>query len=265
MTDEQQLLDGFSAWFGRYVAGFYAGDDGHDRNIRLKEEHTARVRDNAVLIARALGLDGRDLMLAETIGLFHDVGRFPQYRQYRTFRDSDSVNHAALGAKVLLDEDALRPLSGEERDIVVRAVALHNVFLLPDSVAGRLRTHAGIVRDADKLDIWRVFIDILGLPEDERPSAAGLGLADVPACSPGVLAQLHRREMVTLDSLRSLNDFKVLQLAWIYDLNTLPALRLAKERDVIGRLSATLPRDSGIDRALDAVRAYVDERLARGR
>jgi len=230
----------------------------------LKEEHTGAVRANAVLIAGALGLSPRDHLLAEAIGLFHDVGRFPQYRQYRTFRDSDSVNHAALSAKVLLEENALAPLGPEERDLVVRAVTLHNVFRIPASITGRLRTHAGIARDADKLDIWRIFIDILGMSPEERPSAAGLGLVDDGECSPAVLEQLGRREMVTLDSLRSLNDFKVLQLAWIYDLNTLPALRLTRERDVIGRLAATLPRDRGIDAALAAVRTYVDERLERG-
>jgi len=263
--NEGQVLDGFRSWFAGYVAAFYTGDSAYDRNIRLKEEHTAEVRSNAVRIADALGLDSRDRLLAEVIGLFHDVGRFPQYRQYRTFRDSDSANHAALSAKVLLGESVLGGLPKEERDLVVRAITLHNVFLLPAGLEGRLRTHAEIVRDADKLDIWRVFIDVLGLPEAARPSAAGLGLADVPDCSREILGNLLRREMVKLDRLRTLNDFKVLQLAWIYDLNTLPALRLAKERDIIGRLSATLPRDSEIDRALDAVRAYVDERLAEGR
>jgi hypothetical protein len=68
--------------------------------------------------------------------------------------------------------------------------------------------------------------------------------------------------MVRLTSLGTLNDFKLLQLAWIYDLNFLPSLRMVRERGVIGRLSATLPGDDAVLSAVDAVRQYVDERIA---
>ena len=43
--------------------------------------------------------------VAEAIALFHDVGRFPQYARYKTFRDSISTNHAALGASVLFEQE----------------------------------------------------------------------------------------------------------------------------------------------------------------
>ncbi len=67
--------------------------------------------------------------------------------------------------------------------------------------------------------------------------------------------------MVRLDELRTLNDFKLLQLAWIYDLNFAPSLRLVQERGIIPGLAATLPGDDGVRRALDAVAGYVEERL----
>ena len=99
---DNDLLEQYRTWFSRFVQVHSSADGRDQQNILLKEEHTHRVCDNTRRIAAGLSLDADDAALAEAIALFHDVGRFPQYRQYRTFQDSISVNHAALGARVLL-------------------------------------------------------------------------------------------------------------------------------------------------------------------
>lgn len=253
-------LEGYRAWFSRFVEEHREPDDAHQRNILLKEGHTREVCANAGAIAAGLGLDGPSAALAGAVALFHDAGRFPQYRRFRTFQDSVSANHAVLGATELLAQKVLAGLPPRERSLIVRAVTLHNVFTLPPLPDRELDLHARIVRDADKLDIWRVFIEYFSLPPAERPSAAGLGLPDTPELSPGILAALERREMVRLTSLRSLNDFRLLQLAWIYDLNFAPSFRMVLKRGVIDRLSAGIPRSPEVVRALDSLREHVAER-----
>lgn len=252
----------YRAWFSRFVQEHAAGNEQDQRNIRMKDEHTHRACDNALRIAAELGLDARNTALAGAIALFHDVGRFPQYLRYRTFQDSVSVNHAVLGAKILLERNVLRDLPKQECSLIIRTVTLHNVFTLPGSLDPETLLHAQIVRDADKLDIWRVFIRYFLQDPADRPSAAALSLPDTPAYSSDVLTSLERREMVRLASLRSLNDFKLLQLAWIYDLNFAPSLRMVLERNVIDQLSATVPQTREVSRALDAVRQYVNGRVA---
>jgi len=251
----------YRSWFSRFVKDHAAQDEQDQQNILLKETHTHRVCGNACRIAAELGLDSRGAAMAETIALFHDVGRFPQYHRFRTFQDSLSVNHAVLGAKVLLSQDVLRDLPKGERSLIVRAVTLHNVFTLPPGLDGEIFLHAKIVRDADKLDIWRVFIELIGTDAAGWPSAASLGLSDTPEYSPGVLASLERREMVRLTSLRTLSDFMLLQLAWIYDLNFAPSLRMVLERGVIEQLSEAVPRTPEVERAIENLRQYVIGRL----
>jgi putative nucleotidyltransferase with HDIG domain len=261
---EPQITGQVRTWFTAYCRSFVGESDEDRANYLLKETHTYAVHENSLAVARDLGLSDREADLAGVIGLLHDVGRFPQYRDYRTFRDSVSKNHAVLGAKVLLEREALAGLPKPDRDVIVHAVTLHNVFALPAGLAGRTLLHSRIIRDADKLDIWRIFIDLLALPEAERPSVAGLGLPETDGYSPEVLPFLEERRMVRLTSLRTLNDFKLLQLAWVYDLNFLPSLRLLRERGIVQRLAATLPRTAEVRRAVDAVLDYVDERLAEG-
>ena len=258
---DRVIVEHYHSWFARFVRDHTTGNERDQQNILLKEEHTAAVCGNSLRIAAGLGLGPHDAALAETIALFHDVGRFPQYLRYRTFEDSRSVNHAVLGAKVLLERNVLGDLPGRERDVIVRAVTLHNVFSLPPRLGDEVRLQSQIIRDADKLDIWRIFIGLLERDRSTWPSAVSLGLPDKPGCSPAILDSLKRREMVRLSSLRTLNDFKLLQLAWIYDLNFAPSLRMVLERDVIGRLSAALPGDVRIARVLDELREHIDGRL----
>lgn len=249
-------------WFSEYCRSFYSSNQADQKNILLKEEHTRNVCGNMLEIARDLGLGERRIALAEIVALFHDVGRFPQYHRYKTFRDSVSTNHAELGAGVLTENNVLVNLPGPEQNTVLRAVALHNVFTLPDIPDGELLLFLKMIRDADKLDIWRVFIDYSTRSDADRASAAGLGLPDTPEYSPEVLASLLRQELVRLTALRTLNDFKLLQLAWIFDLNFTRSLQLLVERSLIERIAATLPQTREIKRAVDSLQDYVTIKLS---
>jgi putative nucleotidyltransferase with HDIG domain len=257
----QNDLTALKNWFEAYCASFSTPVAEDQRNITVKQDHTREVCKNAVRIARELRLDRERSLLAEAIALFHDVGRFSQYRQYKTFDDSLSVNHAALGAKILLENDVLRDLPKNDQDMVLRSVTLHNVFALPEGLDESSLLFARLVRDADKLDILRVVIEYFGLDAGSRAEAVALGLPDAPGYSPAVLASLKRGEMARKADLATWNDLKLLQLAWLYDLNFTASLRMATERDYIQKLAAMLPRNEEIAHVVDLVRVFVRGKL----
>jgi putative nucleotidyltransferase with HDIG domain len=247
-------------WFSEYCQTFYSEDVEDQRTILLKEEHTHRVCANIIRIAAAEGLDQDRLMLAETIALLHDVGRFEQYRQYRTFRDAISVNHAALGAEIIREIDLLADLSPRERDLVNDSVEAHNLFAIPKKIRGEHRFFLQLIRDADKLDIWRVFTEFFEQPEGERSSVAGLDFPDRPECSPEVLDKVAGKEIVRLSSARTLNDFKLVQLSWVYDLTFPESFRMVDERHAVHGIAESLPPTEEVRRAVEAVREYSEER-----
>jgi hypothetical protein len=257
-------LNALKTWFSEYCDSFSSSLDEDQKNFAVKRKHTDDVRANILLIAEDLELDDRRTRLAEAVALFHDVGRFPQYQQYKTFQDSISVNHATLGATVLIENSVLRGLPKEEQDQIVRAVTLHNVLAIPGELDRDLLQLVKMIRDADKLDIWRVFLEFYSLPAKDKPTAVALGLPDVPEYSPEVLTQLHQRKLVLLSSLKTLSDFKLLQLAWIFDLNFTASFRVVAQRSYIDRFALTLPKTNDIADAVDAVREYLNEKLKNG-
>lgn len=255
------FLNELEEWFAEYCDSFIDDDEEALKNYGLKRFHTMKVRENIRLLASSAGLDGDRLIIAEAVGILHDVGRFEQYRRFRTFRDRDSVNHAALAVEVIQRNGLLAPLSGNEAEIVLQSVRLHNVFAMPLSLSGDQRLYLKLIRDADKLDIWRVFVDYFHLPESDRASAATLGFPDLDECSSDVISCLERREMVDLSMIRSVNDFKLLQLSWVFDLHFPLSFRLARQRGHLAQLAALLPLTADVERALRMLWEYLSSRL----
>lgn len=261
MSDEAALpdLSQLREWFTSYCDTFRTGDPAAQRNYDLKQQHTLNVCRDALAVAA--GMPARFRCLAEAAALCHDLGRFPQYRDYGTFKDSDSLNHAHLSARIMKEQAPLHFLSADEFMSVETAVRMHNAFMVPDGLSPETEALLRLLRDADKLDIWRVFIEYFHAPESERASAAGLGFPDLPGCSPAPLAAVTAGRMVQLSTLKSLNDFKLLQVSWIYDINYLPTLRLVRDRGILEQFAAMLPEDGPVREVLAQVRGHLERRL----
>lgn len=257
---EQSHLELMREWFAGFTRSFYSHDNEEQRNIALKEEHTQKVCANITRIAREEGLDGERAALAEAVALFHDVGRFPQYRRYGTFKDSASVDHGRLGADMLIRGGVLDKLPRNEHITIITGVCHHNDFAVPPELDAEAALFLKLVRDADKLDIWRVVLEFYALPEEERASAVSLGFPDLPGCSRQVLTALHKGEIVQLASVGCLNDFKLLQISWVYDLNCAASFRMLAEREYITGLAGTLPDDEDIRQAIAAVKEFMSHR-----
>ena len=155
---EQCTFQRLQEWFSGYSRSF-VDDPEESAACALKEVHSRNVCDIMGRLADAAGLAAGEATLAVAVALLHDVGRFEQYRHYRTFRDSESINHALLGLQILRREGVLDGLPPLERRTITAAIGLHNVFKVPDGLPEHLLRYVQLIRDADKLDIWRVFIE----------------------------------------------------------------------------------------------------------
>jgi putative nucleotidyltransferase with HDIG domain len=250
----------FKTWFTGYSQTFYTDDAEDNKNIEVKVRHTSYVCENAVLIAREEQMADNNILIAETAALFHDVGRFAQYAGYKTFRDNISVNHGRLGAEILREKKVLEGIAPREQELIINTVQFHNTFEVPAFEDEEKILFVRLIRDADKLDIWRVFAEYFHGAEDVQASAVGLGLPDLPEYSQTVLSCLHKKTLASLPYLKTLNDFKLMQLSWVYDLNFRPSFRLLAERNLIHRIASTLPQTEEIAGALAVVEQFVSEK-----
>jgi hypothetical protein len=265
LTDQGAMnetnLNYLKKWFSDYVAGFYTDDPAYNSTIRLKEKHTEQVCRNMIFLGNALGLSHKDMILAEIIGLFHDVGRFKQFAVYGTFRDTDSENHAMIGLRQMAAHKVLSGCNRDEKRWIAKAVAFHNTMAVPEDQDERTLFFIRLLRDADKLDIWRVFIDYYKVRDKQVNAAVEIGLPDDPGFSPRVIDALKNGRFARIQDLKTLNDFKLLQISWVYDLNFMPSFRIVKELGYIEKIEATLPHTKEITAAVKNAHDYVERRL----
>ncbi len=138
--------------------------NGYDMTIgqnQLKVKHTYKVAEISEQIAVDLELSSTDVDLAWFIGLLHDIARFEQNKQYGTFNDLVSVDHGNLGAEILFADGKIRDFIDDDScdKIIKTAITFHNKYRVDDGLDDRTKMFCNIIRDADKLDIFRVNIE----------------------------------------------------------------------------------------------------------
>ncbi|MCF8069905.1 MAG: HD domain-containing protein [Desulfobacterales bacterium] len=259
MTHED--LNFFDSWFTRYVSGYYTDNHTHNDAMHLKEDHTRRVRRNIIMLARSLDLPIDDIFIAETIALFHDVGRFEQFKQFGTFKDSASVNHAKLGLRQLSAAGILNRCTIKEKRFIAGAIAGHNALNLPVSSNEKALMFMKLIRDADKLDIWHVMIAHYKQMSSVSDSTIVIGLPDTPQYSQHFIESLQAKMPGRMENLKTVNDFKLLQISWVFDLNYTAALKHVSEKKIIDRIAATLPQSKDIIMAVQSVRDYISQNI----
>ncbi|MCC7576241.1 MAG: HD domain-containing protein [Methanomethylovorans sp.] len=245
-------------WFQDHVRSFHSEDTLILQNIKLKEEHTTRVCENSSRIAISEKLDDDNYYLAITIALLHDIGRFEQISRYKTFHDSISEDHALLGVKVLRSEGVLSFLSQEKQNIVFTAIKNHNMPRVPDGFDGKTLLHSKLVRDADKLDIYKVLTDYYLIKDISPNPVLEHGLPDDEEYSPYLIQDIFNNKIPSIKEVRTCNDMNLARLAWLFDLNFIETFRLVKEKGYIEKLIATLPQNSEINAVHVHLKKYLD-------
>ena len=221
-------LAGLHGLYDAYVEGFKV-DGALPPMMELKRVHTDFVVRNARDIAEGEGFDAETAEVCEAAALLHDTGRYEQLRRYNTFRDSDSVDHAVFSHGIVKERGWL---DGEPRaDAILKAVLYHNRRELPDGLDAMTLTAANCVRDADKLDIFRVLEHQLATTDWRGDNEAFWSLPVMAPPSVEVLAAIREGRPVDYQHIRSLADFVLIQVGWMRcGLKFATSRRLAGER-----------------------------------
>jgi hypothetical protein len=261
----RDFLETLTRRYHAYVDTFRAADGALPQMLQLKLEHTLCVVGDAKRIMAGEAWPEGAYVLGEACALLHDVGRYSQLQEFETFQDAKSIDHAARGVEVTEREGLLEGLDGSERKRIRTTVALHNKKSVPAALDAETARLVHLVRDADKLDIFRVMEVAIedGSLERNPEIAWELQLKGPPTTE--VVEAVRQGHSVSYALVKSLSDFVLIQVGWLIGgLHYPAALRLASERRVLEYREAflkTLSDDPGAGVCCAAARAYLNERL----
>lgn len=239
MTEDDMSF--FRSWFEEYTSRYTSDEVEIEANLRYKKEHSRRVRDHMLTLARDLKFDTNQMLLAEMIGLFHDIGRFEQYVKYHTFKDYLSEDHAKLGLTVLEREQIFSGRVMEpELEIISTAIKNHNQRIIDEAVGGNTLVFCKLIRDADKLDILDQVIRFYEDPNRTPYFAVERNHKDT-RYSQEIIRGILRGEQISYSSVKTPVDIKLIRLAWLLDLSFPTAVEIAKRKKFLRRLWAFIP------------------------
>ena len=266
--------------FAEYVRNY----DPSDEKIKLKIDHTYRVAGLCQRIAESLGLSEPDVDIAWLLGMLHDIGRFEQIRRFGTFNDVQSVDHAEFGADLLFKEGLIRkfaegyyeecelaePENQEDEQIIKNnehhnkdtgllemEIRQHNKYRVKEDLTERQRMFCDILRDADKVDIFKVNADIpMEIIYDVTTEELKNGVI-----TKEVLESFYKKETVLKSVRRSAVDHIVGHISLLFELVYKESYRQAKEQGYVYKLLDFKSDVPEVNAEFDDMRKYVDEFL----
>lgn len=254
MVQETDLVY-FRNWFDMYVKQFITEDEKINSAICLKIKHTKNVSFEILDITNSLHLSKEICYLAEIVAIFHDIGRFEQYIRYHTYSDQKSKDHAELGLKVLERTGVISRLPLYTMELIKKVVAHHNRVSLPESDDQKFILLLKLLRDADKIDILHVVTEhYAGFNSNE---AINMGLPNTAEISDGIVECILDGRLANVKDMRSINDFKLLQVSWVFDLNFPRTYQIFKQRCYCEKLSEALPQTEAVVQAISFARSYL--------
>lgn len=93
----RQIIQDYNSKFFEIVKNY----DCKNSNILRKLIHSFSVAEKCYSIACSKGLSNKKRNLCYLIGLFHDIGRFEQWKKYGTYDDKKSIDHADLSCEII--------------------------------------------------------------------------------------------------------------------------------------------------------------------
>ena len=228
----------FNSYYGKF--------DISQSGIYRKYDHTMRVVDYAEEIAKSLDLSEEDIDLARQCALFHDIARFKQWDEYKTFEDAQSFDHGDEGYNILKE-------LGVTDEIILLSTKYHNKYAVPDDVDYRTKIFCNITRDADKLDI---LMEQKKVCEDIEYKVAKTAVEDIK----------NHRQVHNL-KYSDYTDATVLLrcVAFIFDLNYKKSFEIIKETDVVNKKFDLILERFNEDEMKELKRIcneYIDERIS---
>ncbi|NLC87551.1 MAG: HD domain-containing protein [Clostridiaceae bacterium] len=230
-------LDRIRKQFHEYVSNY----DINNSKIKLKYEHTLRVVENCKVLANELKLNEEDTKLACLIGYLHDIGRFEQAKVYGTFKDNKSIDHADYSIEQLFEKGEIRKYIDEIEydEIIYVSVKYHNKIDIKDGIDERTKLFAELIKDADKIDIFRVAVINKSQDFYEVNKYDG-------NLTKSVEKTFYEHKLINITQVKTVTDKLALIIAFVYDINIKKSFEIIKKEKLIEKVVEIFLQDYNV-------------------
>ena len=224
----------------------------NDNNIERKYYHSLRVMNFAENIAISEKFNENDIEISIVAGLLHDYARFTQWTNYHTYNDIESIDHGDLGVELLFDKNEIVNFYDNSKNygVIYDAIKYHNKSFVPDKLSDHENKIAYIIRDADKLDIFNIFIQ------------GGLTLKESKDdISKEIQKSFYENKCINYKDITNDNEDTLLKLAMIYDLKYKYSVKYILENNILDKLYSKIKNKEKFKEYFNYMNNYLNDFL----
>lgn len=257
----KELIDISTDWFNNYCNSFQELTESQKLNFKIKKEHSLRVAEIALFLTDKLEWTEEEKQIAFIIGLLHDIGRFSQLVEFDTFHDEKSIDHAENAIKVLKIINPFEILKITNKELVYAAILNHNKYKIQDGLTGQELLHSKLIRDADKMDIFKVLTDYYTQRKGQVNHTLTWELQKGTSVSPAVAKEVLAGKMVSKKNVISEMDVKIMQLSWVYDLNFRPTFEFLVKNRYLENVYNSLPKNDLVIEIYRKIKVFSENKI----
>lgn len=248
-------------WFNNYCNSFQELSDKQQQNFTIKREHSHRVAEIALSLSDRLQWTKEEQKTAFLIGLLHDIGRFRQLFEFDTFSDEKSINHAEVAVDILKEQNPFDILKVENKELLFAAILNHNKLKIQEGLTAHEFLHAKLIRDADKLDIYKVLTEYYSKRNGSANHTLTWELKKGTVVSPIVAKEVLSGKLVSKKNVLSEMDVKIMQLSWVYDLNFRPTVEYLVKKRYLESIYNSLPKNDIVIEIYRKIKVFTENRI----
>lgn len=237
--------------FENYMSNFDKGN----HLISSKYNHTYQVVKLMAELAFRLDLDKKKIELAKIIGLLHDIGRLEQIKKFNILSDNKThFDHADESCVYLFEKGHIRDFIEDNQydSILEKAIRNHNKFELEENLTGEELLFSRMIRDMDKVDIYRVLaIDFESVFK-------------VSEISEEVLKEFQKEKTICNRLVKSDSDRTLVRLAFIFDMNFNESFDILVEQDNFDLFLSMVEVSENSEKLWKKVREICFDKINRG-
>lgn len=230
--------------------------------LRIDEikNHSVRVSANSLLLSANVLHNDEEKLALEIAALFHDIGRAEMICQGTESPINIQRNHATQSTKIVAGLGFFQDLPLEIKNLILKTIENHNKVKLPKADNEQQTVFISILRDADKLDIFDSSLRFFKEKSGIQPLVT-FDLVNSIEVSEKILKSIHAGKPALIEDMKTMNDFKLLLLSMVFDLNLKQTFRLVSERQYVQRIYETLPKKDQIIDAYRGIKLFVENKF----
>jgi hypothetical protein len=255
----KEILEAFRNDIKKYLKPFLSAQYKDDIYVLRHIIHAEKVVENILILADSLEVSESERNTAEVVALFHDIGRFWILQQDQT--EKQKYDHAQASIQYLMTNSTFNSLDESVKNNLTEVIQNHHLPEIPKKENSPAYFYIRLLRDADKLDLWRATTDNLLNSKKRSVLAKELGLNDKLAVTESFCQNILEGGIAGKNEIITFSDYLLYQMSWVFDLNFKKSFQLLNQRQYMRHYYDALPKNDLVFEIYRKIKIHIENQI----